>query len=125
MTVVLSIVLALHVLAATFWAGSTFTLARTDGKTAGQLFGPQMGAATVTVLAGGYVWAKMFGGSPGHMVVGIGALAAVVAAGVQGMFVGRERERISTDEEARARALLGHRIASVLLALAIVCMVIQ
>lgn len=125
MATLFSIVLVLHVLAATFWAGSTFTLARSDSSSTGQLFVPQMGAAAATVLAGAYVWAKMFSDTPGHAVVGIGALAALAAIAVQGVLVGLVRRRIATDPSARARATLGHRIASGLLALTIVCMVIQ
>ncbi|HEY1958364.1 MAG TPA: hypothetical protein VGH28_22260 [Polyangiaceae bacterium] len=121
---IVSVVLAIHVLAATFWAGSTFTLARIGGKSAGALFGPQMGAAAASIVAGGYLWHTLFV-SGGHAVLGAGALAAVVAAIVQAVLVGRVRRRIESDDGARARALLGHRIAGGLLAVAIVCMVVQ
>lgn len=119
-----SVALVLHVLAATFWAGSTFTLARTGGKAAADLFVPQMWAALVTVLAGGYVWARALGpGAPAVLVAG--ALAALVAVGVQGVGVGGVRAAIRTEPAACARATLAHRVAAGLLVVAIACMVIQ
>jgi hypothetical protein len=119
-----TIALVLHVLAATFWAGSTFTLARAGDKSAAQLFGPQMGAALVTVLAGAYVWARALGaGAP--VVLGVGALAALVAVAVQGIGVGGVRAKIASDPAARARAALAHRVAAGLLIVTIACMVIQ
>lgn len=124
MTVV-SLVLAVHVLASTFWAGSTFTLARMGGKGAAALFGPQMGAAVTSVLAGMYLWRVVFGPSPGHEILGIGALAALVAAVVQAVLVGRVKGRIEKDERAQASAALAHRIAAGLFVVTIVCMVIQ
>jgi hypothetical protein len=122
---ILSVVLVIHVLAATFWAGSTFTLARTRGESAAVLFGPQMGAAVVAIAAGGYLWRQLFGDGPGHAVIGVGSLAAVVAAILQAVLVGRVRRRIDTDPAARSRALLGHRIAAGLFVVTIACMVVQ
>lgn len=52
MQTVLVVTLVLHVLSGVFWAGSTFTLARTGGTGAEKLFRPQMGAAVVAVLTG-------------------------------------------------------------------------
>ena len=46
------IALSLHILAATFWAGATFTLARTNGEGAEKLLRPQMGAAVLAALTG-------------------------------------------------------------------------
>lgn len=122
---IVSIVLALHVLAATFWAGSTFTLARIGGKGAGALFGPQMGAAVTSILAGGYLWHTLFAPGGDHKVLGAGALAAIGAMIVQAVVIGRVRRRIENEEGARARALLAHRVAGGLLAVSIVCMVVQ
>lgn len=132
-----TIALVLHVLAATFWAGSTFTLARLGDKGAAQLFGPQMAAALVTVLAGVYLWARLFGsgahadlgsgasGSGAPLVLGLGALTALAAAGVQAVMVGGARAKLTSEPAARVRTALAHRIASGLLVVAIVCMVIQ
>jgi hypothetical protein len=117
-----SLALVIHVLAATFWAGSTFALARTQSKSAADLFGPQMGAAIVAVAAGAFLWARLFGSSP-HVFLGIGAIAAVVAAIVQAVLVGRVRRTLDNDVAARKRATLAHRIASGLLVVTIVSMV--
>lgn len=48
----LIIILAFHVLAAVFWAGSTFALARWSGSAEDRLFGPQMGSAMIAVPMG-------------------------------------------------------------------------
>ena len=63
MPVLIVIALSLHLLASIFWAGSTFTLARSGGQGAEALFRPQMGAATVAVLAGIYLWSQLHAGS--------------------------------------------------------------
>jgi hypothetical protein len=119
-----SMVLALHVLSATFWAGSTFTLARTNGKSADQLFVPQLAAAGVAIAAGAFLWAKMYPSGGESMLLRIGAAAAIVAVLVQGVMVGRVKKRLPDDTRALARAATAHRIASGLLAITIVSMVI-
>src|SRR5437016_3456522 len=90
MPILIIIVLSLHVLAAVFWAGTTFALARA-GAGAAPLFRPQMGAATVAVLSGGYLFYALHRGGFGRaeQVLAAGALCAVAAAGVQGALVGR------------------------------------
>lgn len=121
----ISLALVLHVLAATFWAGSTFTLARTGGKSAEQLFAPQMGAAVVTILAGGYLWARMFGpAGVHHPVLGLGAVAAVLAGLIQAVMIGRVLRKIPAEAPARAHAAIAHRIAAGLFAITIACMVL-
>ncbi len=122
---IVTIVLVLHILAATFWAGSTFTLARVQGKGSDVLFAPQMAAAATSVLAGAYLWATLFGASPGHTVVAVGSFAAILAAIVQAVLVGRVRRRIESEPHAQSRAALAHRIAGGLLLVTIVCMVVQ
>src|SRR2546425_12493426 len=91
MQIALIIALSLHVLSSVFWAGSSFTLARTGGAGGEQLFGPQMGAALVTILTGAYlghsVHAGMFGAA--EQILAVGALAALLAAAVQGAIGGR------------------------------------
>ena len=52
MHMLILVLIALHILAGVFWAGSTFAIVRSGGAGADTLFGPQMGAATLTVLAG-------------------------------------------------------------------------
>jgi len=113
MQIVLSALMALHILGGVFWAGSTFAIARTGGAGAQQLFGPQMGAATLTVLAGLGLWGILHHGPMGPMehVLGIGALTAVAAAGVQGA-------------TRRKNPIKGQRIAAALLAVAVICMAV-
>src|SRR5690349_6351468 len=86
MQVTLIILIGLHILAGVFWAGSTFAIARSGGAGAEALFGPQMGAATVTVLAGIGLWGILHRGPGGPMehTLALGALCAIIAAGVQG-----------------------------------------
>jgi hypothetical protein len=128
MPVLLIVVLSLHLLSSVFWAGSTFTLARNGGRGAEALFRPQMGAATVAVLAGGYLWSQLHAGpeGPSEHVLGIGAMCAILAAGVQGMLVGSTARKLRngtiSEEEARAKFAMGHRIAAVLLAITLICM---
>lgn len=124
MNVVFSVALVLHVLAATFWAGSTFALARTRGTSAEQLYGAQMAAAAVSVIAGAYLWAVAFGDNA-HLLLKLGSASAIIAAVVQAVVIGRVRRRIATDAPARARAALAHRVAATFLAFTIVTMVIQ
>ncbi len=125
MQIALVITLSLHVLSTVFWAGTSFALARTGGAGGEQLFRPQMGAAVVAVLTGGYLGhAGTFGTT--EQVPAIGALAALIAAGVQGAIGGRAIRSLrvgKTDEAvARSRIAAAQRIAAVLLAVAAVCM---
>lgn len=128
MPVLLVIVLSLHLLSSVFWAGSTFTLARSGGIGAETLFRPQMTAATVAVLAGGYLWSQLHAGAEGmpEHVLGVGAICAVLAAGVQGMLVGGTSRKLRNGaisaEEARAKFAMAHRIAAALLAITLICM---
>jgi hypothetical protein len=124
----LMIVLSLHILAAVFWAGSTFALARMDGSGSERLFGPQMGAATVVILTGASLWRVLHKGSFGAMeqFLSVGALCALVAVAVQAIVAGgalRKLLRGGTDGAAvRLRIVIAHRIAAVLLAVATVSM---
>ncbi|HMA48687.1 MAG TPA: hypothetical protein VKP60_02975 [Magnetospirillaceae bacterium] len=128
MPVLLVIVLSLHLLSSVFWAGSTFALARLGGQGAQALFRPQMGAALVAILAGGYLWGQLHAGPEGmpEHVLGIGAICAILAAGVQGMLVGgtarKLRKGAMTPDEAQRRFAMAHRIAALLLAITLVCM---
>jgi len=128
MQIPLIITLSLHVLSSVFWAGSSFTLARTGGAGGEQLFGPQMGAAVVTMLTGAYlghaVHAGMFG--PAEQILTVGALAALLAVAVQGAIGGRAirslRNGKSDAADARSRIAAAQRIAAVLLAVTALCM---
>lgn len=128
MQAVLIVVIAVHVLTGVFWAGTTFTLARPGVAGGERLFRPQMGAAVIAVLAGGYLWHALHEGGFGRpeQVLAVGAVAAIVAAGVQGMGVGPAaralRNGTQPEAEARGRITRAHRIAAGFLALTVICM---
>jgi hypothetical protein len=128
MQIALIIALSLHVLSSVFWAGSSFTLARTGGLGGAKLFRPQMGAAVVAILTGAYLGHAVHEGAfgTGEKILAAGALAALVAAGVQGAIVGRAIRSMhsgTADEAgARSRIATAQRIAAILLAVTAVCM---
>jgi len=128
MQIALIIALSLHVLSSVFCAGSSFTLARTGGAGAAQLFGPQMGDAVIAILTGGYLGHLAHAGAfgTGEKILAVGAVAALVAASVQAAVGGRAIRSLSagTADEAGARSRIAtaQRIAAALLAVAAVCM---
>jgi hypothetical protein len=128
MQIALIIALSLHVLSSVFWAGSSFTLARTGGVGGELLFRPQMGAAVVAVLTGAYLGHSVHEGSFGtaEQILAAGALAALIAAGVQGVIGGRAvrslRSGTANEAGARSRIATAQRIAAALLAVTAVCM---
>ncbi|KRR18352.1 hypothetical protein CQ14_29810 [Bradyrhizobium lablabi] len=128
MQIPLIITLSLHVLSSVFWAGSSFTLARTGGLGGEQLFGPQMGAAVVTILTGAYLGHSVHAGAFGtaEQILAVGALAALVAAVVQGALGGRAilslRNGKAGEAEARSRIATAQRVAALLLAVTAACM---
>jgi hypothetical protein len=106
------ILIAIHLLAGVFWAGSTFTLALSGGRGADALFRPQMIAAVLAIVAGVILWAVVIRGSVGPMEtsLSVGAACAVIAAGFQGAW--------------RKQPALSQRIAAGLLAVTVVSMAI-
>jgi DMSO reductase anchor subunit len=60
-------------------------------------------------------------------VLGIGILAALIAAGVQGAIGGRAlrslRNGAASESDARSKVALAQRIAALLLAVTVICMV--
>jgi divalent metal cation (Fe/Co/Zn/Cd) transporter len=119
----------LHIGAAFYWLGSSFLVAQAKGKGAEKQFAAQMIAAAMTLALGAVLWREMhpFGIGKMEAMLGLGAACAFAAAGVQGAWVGgslrRLRKGLMTDAAARKRITFGHRIASVLLAVALLCMV--
>jgi hypothetical protein len=107
------ILIAIHILAGVFWAGSTFTIMHSGGLVADKLFRQQMGAAALTVLAGLGLWGIAHRGPMGPMerVLAIGVVCAIAAAGFQGAL-------------RRKNPLKGQRIAGLLLAITVICMAI-
>src|SRR5439155_24220086 len=85
MQTALVIALSLHVLSSVFWAGSSFALARIGGVGGEQLVFPQLGAAMIAILTGGYLGHLVHSGSFGttEQVLAVGAAWALIADGVQ------------------------------------------
>ena len=116
MQIALVIATSLHVLSGVFWAGSSFTLARTGGAGADLLFRPQMGAAAIAVVTGGYLWHLAHDGAfgPSEQVLAAGALCALIAAGVQGAMGGRAIRALRAgkidETSARSRILRPKRV---------------
>jgi uncharacterized membrane protein len=128
MRTTLLVTLVLHILSGVFWAGSTFALARTRAASAERLFRPQMGAAAVAIITGGLLWYLLHpsGFGPQERVLALGALAAVLAACVQGVWCGAALHRLAGpagyNAQSQGRIALGHQIAALLLALTVICM---
>lgn len=128
MLVVVIIVLSIHVLAAVFWTGSTFLQARTGAAGGERLLRPQLGGGAVATVFGVILWGLLHRGGFGPMerVLAVGALAAVIAGGVQGAMGGPAARKLRidpADTAARARLATAQRIAALLLAIALICMV--
>jgi hypothetical protein len=117
--------ISFHVLAAIFWAGSTFVLARTGGKGATQLLRPQLGAAAVAFLSGGYLWHALHDGSFGtaEKVLGLGIGCAVIALLLQSLLaIGMRGKPGDGDAAALDRSAATERAAAVLLVVTVICM---
>lgn len=110
MHILIIVLIAIHLLAGVFWAGSTFVLAHRRALGAETLFRPQMIGALVTILAGIALWGLLIQGSVGPAVttLSIGAACAVIAAIVQIAW--------------RRQPVMSQRIAAVLLAVTVVTM---
>jgi hypothetical protein len=128
MPITLLVTFVLHVASGVFWAGSTFALARTGAASADRLFWPLMGAVGVVVITGGLLWHLLHSMSFGthEQVLALGALAALMAAGVQGVFCGPSRRQLAHASgnvgQTRTQMVLGHRIAAGLLMVTVICM---
>jgi hypothetical protein len=124
----LAIAVSLHILAAMFWAGSTFAIARSGGNGAVTLFFPQMGAALVAIVAGGYLWHQLHsnGFGPFEQRLAVGAAAALAALLVQvagaGPVIGTLRRSGAEAAPVPRRVAIAYRIAAILLAIATLAM---
>ena len=102
-------------------------MARTGGVGGEQLYRPQMGAAVIAVLSGGYLGHLVHAGEFGatEQVLAVGAFAALLAAGIQGAIGGRATRSLyagMADEiTARSRIATAQRLAAALLAVTAVC----
>jgi len=131
MQITLPLTLALHLLASVFWAGSTFTLARTAAASADRLFWPQIVAAAGAIVTGGYPWYLLhssFGTQ--EQVLALGALCAILAVGAQAALCGpalQQLKRVLAEHKGgqlQTRVTLGERAAAGLLALTVICMAV-
>ncbi|RUM23855.1 hypothetical protein EFQ99_17800 [Rhizobium vallis] len=125
----LIIALSVHILSTTFWAGSTFALARTAGRGSDKLFVSQLLAPAIAISAGGYLWHMLHGGSfgVGEQLLGAGAVAALIALAIQAAVVGgalRQLSKAGGDDDAsvQRRVAVAQRGAAILLATAAVTM---
>jgi hypothetical protein len=128
MQLALLVAISVHILAATFWAGSTFALARMAGNSSEQLFLPQLFAAVLAIGAGAYLWQTLHEGSFGttEQLLAAGAVAAILAFAIQAAVIGgalRQLRRPGSDNtSARSRVAVAQRGAAFLLAIAAVTM---
>jgi hypothetical protein len=123
--------LSLHILSSTFWAGTSFTLARTGGLGGERLFRPQIGAAVVSVLTGAILWGITYGTAfgPSQKILALGAVCAIIAAVLQMVLGGRTIHALKKGliEEAGALSLITkvQRPAAGLLAVTIISMALS
>ncbi len=134
MQILLSVVIAVHVVAGVFWAGSTFVLARNGGAGAEQLARPQMGAATLTLIAGLVMWGLVhrYSFHLTEAVLALGAVCAIIAAGLQEAVVLPATRRLAasaanpTDASMiRRRIASAERAAAALLMVTVISMAIS
>ena len=130
MNILMMILIVLHVIPGVYWAGTTFALAR-DPMIGDALLGrAQAGAAGLVIVMGIVLMAIHYDLPAGaaQWDLGIGALCALIAAGVQHGIAWPARRRLAAgtgDKAANAqRAALGQRVAALLLVVTVVSMVI-
>lgn len=123
----IQLALCLHVLAGVFWAGSTMALAFVP-STSRRFFVAQMAAALLVISAGTYLWHTLHEGVWGaaERTLAMGAVSAVVAMLIQGIFVGSAVGGAARQDDHRAvlgaRIRSTHRVAAALLAVAATAM---
>ncbi|HTF74534.1 MAG TPA: hypothetical protein VK620_09380 [Bradyrhizobium sp.] len=128
MQLALVLAISLHILAATFWAGSTFALARTAGNGSSQLFAPQLLAAVFAIGTGAYLWHTLHEGSfrTTEQWLAAGACSAILALAIQAVVVGAALRRLRKPDKdsirVRSRIALAYRATAFLLAIAAVAM---
>ena len=126
MPIPLLLTIGLHIAAGGFWLLTSLVLGFGAAPEASKrLFRPQMVAATLAVFAGGGLWTILHPSGFGRqeIVLAAGAVLTIAAAGVQGAMVGGPARRLP-DAAAGAKILRGQKIAAVLLALALACMML-
>ena len=126
MPISLIVTLGLHMAGALFWLLTSLVLGFGGNPGASKvMFRPQMVAAVVAVFSGGGLWSVLHPGGfgPPEMALGLGAVLAIAAAGVQGAMVGGSVRRLP-DPVAEKKILLGQRIASGLLVVTLALMLV-
>lgn len=126
MPIPLIITLGLHIAGALFWLLTSLVMGFGGNPAASKvMFRPQMVAATVAVFSGGGLWSMLHPGGFGRaeIVLAIGAVLAVAAAGVQGAMVGGSVRRLP-DPVAEQKILRGQRIAAGLLVVTLALMML-
>jgi hypothetical protein len=127
MPIPLLLTLGLHMAAALFWLLSSLALGWNNNPAASKvLFRPQMIGATLAVFSGGGLWQILHAGrfGPQEMVLAVGGVLAIFAAGVQGAMVGGNVRRLP-DPAAAAAIQRGQRVATGLLAATLLCMLAE
>lgn len=126
---ILMATLVVHVLSGVVWAGSSFGLARgrMPLEASMPLRAPQRGAAAMAILTGLLLWglAHRGGMGPSEMVLAAGAVAGLIAFGLQLVFGLRAQRAAARGplDEALARRVGGvDRVAALLLMLTVACM---
>src|SRR5262245_59427018 len=129
MRITLLLTLTLHLLSGVFWAGSTFTMARTAAASADRLFWLHIGAAAVAIVTGGSMWHLLhpsFGIQ--EQVLALGALGAILGVAAQAALCGPALRQLKRADnkggQLQARVALGQRVAAGLLALTVICMTV-
>ena len=123
------IVQALHVLPAVFWAGSTFVLARTGGAEAERLVPAQVGSMTAAIIAGAILWRLTHPAfDVTEQVLAAGAACAILAGVIQLTLAlpaarALKRAEIAAVMPLRRKVAMAERVASLLLAITLICMV--
>lgn len=129
MQMLIAAAVVIHAFAAVFWMSSSGMVARSGGQGAEALFPRQMGAVLVVVLTGGFLWSQLHSGGIGayEIVLGGGALLALIAAGIQGAVVGTSLGKLKAggDVTAARKTVAGaNRAAVALLGLCFACMIV-
>ena len=120
--------LIVHVVAAVFWAGSTFAMAMPGGQGAQILVRSQIPAGLVATTTGACLWKTLHGSAFGtaETILATGAAAGFTALLVQLALALPVRRWAPHAPAATAggfrRVLAAHRLAAALLLVALICM---
>ncbi len=130
MQMLIAATVAVHAVAAVSWLAASGMVARSGGLGGEKAFPRQMIMATIAILTGGFLWSQLHAGGVGvyEIVLGAGAILAIVAAGIQGVVIGGARRKLKAGGDVaavRKTMAVGNRIAGGLLGLCFVCMVVS